>query len=323
MSTRKIVAVAVAAAGWLAAPSAQAQDQWPNRPITLIVPYAPGGYTDTVGRIAAQYLTKALGVTAVVENRTGAGGVIGSAAVARAEPNGYTLCVCSVGAITIAPVSQKVDYDPAKDFTAVSIISTIPQTVIVKPSLPVNSVAELIAYAKANPGKLNYGSAGTGSLMHYSVELFQFRTGTKMTHIPFRGGAPATTAVISGEVDLSFTNMSDALPQIEGKTVRAVAVTSSKRSSYAPELPTIAETLADFRAESWNGVLAPAKTPQAIVDRLAGVFAKMAEDREVQAAMAKVGASAVATTPAEFKAVIDGELKQWSTLVEEMKKNGN
>jgi tripartite-type tricarboxylate transporter receptor subunit TctC len=297
---------------------AQAQGAWPNRQITLVVPYAPGGYTDAVGRITGRYLEKALGVTVIVDNKGGAGGIVGTQLVARAAPDGYTLCVCSVGAVSVAPVAQKVAYDPRKDFAPISIVSTIPQTVIVKNALPIRSMKDLVDYAKANPGALTYGSSGAGGLMHYSVALYQVRTGTKMVHVPFRGGAPATAAVVAGEVDLSFTNMTDALPQMEAGTVRAIAVTSAARSPFAPNLPTVAETgLPNFAAESWNAIMAPAGTPEPVVARLSQALQAMAQDEEVKKAMANVGATTVFTTPAEFRKSIEQELGQWAELVKE------
>jgi tripartite-type tricarboxylate transporter receptor subunit TctC len=304
-----------------ASTGALAQGDWPKKTISLVVPYAPGGYTDSVGRITARYLEKALGVNVIVENRAGAGGIVGTQYVSKSAPDGYTLCVCSSGAVSVAPVAQKVQYQPLRDFVPISVVSTIPQTVIVKKSLPIHSLNDLIAHAKAHPGTLKYGSSGAGGLMHYSVALFQVRTGTKMTHVPFKGGAPATAAVVSGEVDLSFTNMTDALPQMEADTVRAIAVTSTQRSPFAPKLPTIAESgLPKFSAESWNGIMAPTGTPDAVVQRLASAFAAMAKEEEVKKAMAVAGATAVATTPDEFKKKIAQELEQWAELVREFQK---
>src|SRR5215470_16132197 len=197
-----------------------AQDAWPNRPITFVVPYAAGGYTDLVARLTARYVERALGKPVVIENRAAAGGIVGTQAVANAAPDGYTFCVCSIGAISVAPFAQKVGYDPVQDLAPVGIISSIVQAVIVKKDLPVKSMAELVSYAKANPGKLNYGSSGAGGLTHFGVELFQARTGTKMVHVPFKGGSLSTAAVVAGEVDLSFANMTDALPQVRAETVR-------------------------------------------------------------------------------------------------------
>jgi tripartite-type tricarboxylate transporter receptor subunit TctC len=305
--------------------AAYAQTDWPTRTVTLIVPYAPGGYTDLVGRLTARYLSTAFGTNVIVENRPGAGGILGTQFVAKATPDGYTLCVCSVGAVSVAPVAQQVQYDPRKDLAPISIVSTIPQAVIVKNSLPVNSMAELIAYAKANPGKLNYGSSGAGGLMHYSVALFEVRTGTKMTHVPYKGGAPATMAVVAGEIELSFTNMTDALPQMKAGTVRAIAVTSAARSPFAPDLPTVAEAtdLKDFSAESWNAIIAPPGTPEPIINKISGALAKMAEDADVKKAMGLVGATTVFTTPADLKKRIADEVDQWTVLVKEIEKDKN
>jgi tripartite-type tricarboxylate transporter receptor subunit TctC len=208
-----------------------------------------------------------------------------------------------------------------KSFRPISIVSTIPQTVIVNPSVPVNSIEDLVAYAKANPGKLNYGSSGAGGLMYFSVALFEARTGTKMVHVPFKGGAPATAAVVSGEVNLTFTNMTDALPQIEAKTVKALAITSKNRSEFAPQLPTIAEkvkALSNYNVESWNGVMAPAGTPEDIVQKLSAVYKKMAADPEVKKQMAVIGASTVFTTPDGFQTQINQEVEQWKALLKEI-----
>jgi tripartite-type tricarboxylate transporter receptor subunit TctC len=308
------------ALGLVAIPNAlNAQGNWPDRPITLVVPYAPGGYTDITGRLTARYLEKAFGKSVVVENRPGAGGIVGTQAVVSAAPDGYTFCVCSVGAVSIAPFAQKISYDPVKDLAPVGIVSTIVQAVIVKKDLPVKSMAELVAYAKANPGKLNYGSSGAGGLTHYSVELFEARTGTHMVHIPFKGGSLSTAAVMSGDVDISFANMTDALPQIEAGTVRGIAVTSLERSPYFPNLPSIHETVVpNFLVETWNGVMAPAKTPEPIINKLADVLLKMADDPEIKEQMRKAGSSTVKTTPAQFRTQIEQEMAQWKPMVAEI-----
>jgi tripartite-type tricarboxylate transporter receptor subunit TctC len=318
MTLKRLVMVALSVGMALSATAASAQE-WPAKTIKLVVPYAPGGYTDSIGRITAQYLEKALGQTVIVDNRAGGGGIVGSDLVSKSPGDGYTLCVCSVGAISVAPVAQTTSYDPLNSFKPVSIVSSIPQTVIVNPKLPVNSMQELVAYAKANPGKLSYGSSGAGGLMYFSVALFDARNGTRMTHVPFKGGAPATAAVVSGEVDLTFTNMTDALPQMEANTVRALAVTSAKRSEFAPKLPTVAETVTPgYSVESWNGIMAPASTPDAIVTKLSDVLKKMADDPDVRKKMAIAGASTVFTTPAEYKAQIASEVEQWRTLLKEI-----
>lgn len=320
---KKLLVAACSVWALLGVNAASAQAEWPSKAIRLVVPYAPGGYTDSVARVTARYLEKALGQTVVVDNRAGAGGIVGTDLVSKSPADGYTICICSVGAVSIAPVAQSVQYDPVNGFKPVSIISSIPQTVIVNPSVPVKSIAELISYAKANPGKVSYGSSGAGGLMYFSVALFEARTGTSMTHVPFKGGAPATAAVVSGEVNISFTNMTDALPQMEANKVRGIAVTSLKRSEFAKDLPTVAETVPDFSAESWNGVLLPPGTPDAIVNKLSGVLKAMAEDPDVRKSFAVVGASTVFVTPAEYKATIAKEVEQWKALLKEIadKKN--
>jgi tripartite-type tricarboxylate transporter receptor subunit TctC len=315
----RVAALALTLGIALAPSAAPAQDAWPNRAITLIVPYAPGGYTDLVARLNARYIEKALGRSVVVDNRAGAGGIVGTQAVATAPPDGYTWCVCSIGAISIAPFAQKVAYDPQQDLVPVGIVSSIVQAVIVKKDLPVKSMGELVSYAKANPGKLNYGSSGAGGLTHFSVELFQARTGTKMVHIPFKGGAPSTAAVVSGEVDLAFANMTDALPQIEAGTVRGLAVTSPGRSAYFPDLPSVHEAaVPGFIAETWNGIMAPARTPEPIVRKMAEVLIKMADDPEIKEAMRRAGANTVKTTPEQYRAQIEQEIAQWKPLIQEI-----
>jgi tripartite-type tricarboxylate transporter receptor subunit TctC len=297
-----------------------AQDLWPNRTITLVVPYAAGGYTDLVGRLTSRYVQKTVGKPVVIDNRTGAGG-IGTQAVASAAPDGYTFCVCSIGAISIAPFdpNQKVGYDPVRDLAPVGIISSIAQALIVRKDFPAKTIGEFVSYARANPGKLNYGSSGAGGLTHYSAELFQIRTGIKAVHIPFRGGAAATPALLAGEVDFMFANMTDALPQIEGGTVRGLAVTSLKRSSYLPDLPSVNEAVVpNFIVETWNGIMAPPKTPEPIVRAMSEIFLKMADDPEIIEAMRKAGASTIKSTPDQFRAQIQQEIEQWKPLIKEL-----
>jgi tripartite-type tricarboxylate transporter receptor subunit TctC len=302
-----------------AAGAAHAQDAWPSRTITFIVPYAAGGYTDLVGRMTARYVEAALGRTVVVDDRAGAGGIVGTQAVANAAPDGYTFCVCSIGAVSIASFAQKIPYDPVEDLAPVGIVSTIVQAVIVRKDLPVKSLAELVSYAKANPGKLNYGSSGVGGLTHYSVELFQARTGTKAVHIPFKGGGPSTLAVVSGEVDFAFSNMTDALPQIEAGAVRGLAVTSLARSPYFPDLPSVHEAVVPgFLAETWNGIMAPARTPEPIIRKLSNVLLTMSADPGVQETWRKAGANTVRSTPEHFRAQIQQEMEQWKPLIKEI-----
>jgi tripartite-type tricarboxylate transporter receptor subunit TctC len=299
----------------------RAQDAWPARPITFVVPYGAGGYTDLVARVTVRYVEKALGKPVIVDNRAGAGGIVGTQLVANAAGDGYTFCVCSIGAISIAPFdpNQKVGYDPLRDLAPVGIVSSIAQVVIVKKDLPAKTLAEFVSYAKANPGKLNYGSSGAGGLTHYSVELFQARTGIKVVHIPFKSGAPSTAAVVAGEVDFAFANMTEGLPQVQAGSVRGLAVTSLKRSPYLPDLPTVGETvLPGFVVETWNGIMAPSKTPEPIIRRLSEILLKMADDPEVKEIMRRAGADTVKTTPEQYRAQIDQEIAQWKPFIQEI-----
>jgi len=314
-----IASLTLSAALALVPTLARAQEAWPIRSVTFIIPYAAGGYTDLVGRLVARYVERALGKPVIVDNRAGAGGIVGTQVVANAAPDGYVLCVCSVGAVSIAPFAQKVGYDPIEDLAPIGIVSSIPQVVIVRKDLPVKTMIDFASYAKANPGKLNYGSSGVGGLTHYSVELFLGRMGASAVHIPFRGGAQSTAAVVSGEVDFAFANMTDALPQIESGSVRALAVTSRDRSSYFPELPSVDEAVVpDFIAETWNGIMAPSKTPEPIIRKLSNILIMMADDPEVKESMRNAGASTVKTTPAQYRAQIEQEIMQWKPLIREI-----
>jgi tripartite-type tricarboxylate transporter receptor subunit TctC len=296
-----------------------AQDKWPSRPIKVIVPYAAGGNTDAVARIAVPHLQSELGVGIAIENRGGAGGIVGTDAVAKAAPDGYTICVCSLGPLTISPATEQLPYDPLKDLVPISLLNTNPLILLVNPAVKANSVPELIALAKSTPNGLNYSSSGIGGLMYFSAELFKAKTGANLTHVPYRGGAPATAAVIAGDVQLVFTNMSDAVGQMEGGKVRALAVTTSKRSKSAPDVPTLAEQgVAGYHTESWNGMLAPKGTPQAIIDRLAQIAAKIAKDPEVQKQMARFGSDAVSNTPQEFAQMLERDTKMWAGLVKDI-----
>jgi tripartite-type tricarboxylate transporter receptor subunit TctC len=300
---------------------AQAQDKWPNRPIKLIVPFAPGGNTDAVARIAAHHLQNALGVGVVVENRGGAGGIVGADAAAKATPDGYTLCVCSIGAITISPATEQLPYDPLKDLIAISLLNTNPLILLVNPAVKASTVPQLIALSRLQPNSLNYSSSGVGGLMYFSAELFKAKTGARITHVPYRGGAPATAAVISGEVQLVFTNMSDAVSQLDSGRVRALAVTTRKRSPSAPDVPTLAEQgVSGYHTESWNALFAPKGTAQAVIDRVAQIAADMAKDAGVQKQMATFGSVAVANTPQEFVQMLRDETALWANLVKEIAK---
>lgn len=315
---RRLLSHCLPALFLLSAP-ALAQDVWPSRPVKLIVPFAAGGNTDVVGRVTANFMQNALkGAPVVVENRPGGGGIAGTQAVTTSPPDGYTLCVCSIGSMSIALATIKITYDPVKDLAPISMLNTNALAVIVHPKLPINSVAELIALSKTKPEGLTYGSSGVGGLMYYSAEVFKAKTGAKVAHVPYRGGALATAGVVTGEIDLAFANLSDAMAQLGAKTVRAIAVTTGKRTPFLADLPTLQEAgIANFDIESWNALLAPAGTPRPIIDRLARIIAEMAKDEGVRKTMAEFGSVAVANTPEEFAQQIRREIDLWAAYSKE------
>ena len=309
---RTIFAVAMLTAfGGLQA--AVAQDAYPNRLIKLIVPFAAGGNTDVVGRVTAAYMQKALKANVVVENRAGAGGINGTDAVAKAAPDGYTLCICGIGPITVSPATEKLPYDPLKDLAPISLINTNPLVLVVNPQVKAGTAGELAALSKSVPDGLSYGTVGAGGLMQFAAEIFRVKTGSKFTSVPYRGGALATAAVVTGEVQLAFSNMSDAMGQLAAGTVRPLAITTAKRSPHMPEIPTLIELgLVDYPVESWNALFAPAGTPQPIIARLAELMAQMAKDPEIQKRMSDFGSIAVANSPAEFTQMLREETDQWA-----------
>jgi tripartite-type tricarboxylate transporter receptor subunit TctC len=290
-----------------------AQETYPNRAIKLIVPFAAGGNTDVVGRLTAAYMQKILNVGVVVENRAGAGGINGTDVVAKSPPDGYTLCVCGIGPITVSPATEKLPYDPLKDLAPVSLINTNPLILVVNPALDAKTAAEVAALSKHRPGGLSYGTVGAGGLMQFAAEIFRAKTGSNFTAVPYRGGALATAAVVSGEVQLAFSNMSDAMAQMAAGSVRPLAITTAKRNPQTPEIPTLMELgLVDYPVESWNGLFAPAGTPPAILDKLARVMSEMAKDETHQKRMAEIGSIAVANSPGEYSAMLRDETVQWA-----------
>jgi tripartite-type tricarboxylate transporter receptor subunit TctC len=290
-----------------------AQETYPNRAIKLIVPFAAGGNTDVVGRLTAAYMQKVLNVGVVVENRAGAGGINGTDVVAKSPPDGYTLCVCGIGPITVSPATEKLPYDPLKDLAPVSLINTNPLILVVNPALDAKTAAEVAALSKHRPGGLSYGTVGAGGLMQFAAEIFRAKTGSNFTAVPYRGGALATAAVVSGEVQLAFSNMSDAMAQMAAGSVRPLAITTAKRNPQTPEIPTLMELgLVDYPVESWNGLFAPAGTPPAILDKLARVMSEMAKDEVHQKRMAEIGSIAVANSPRDYSAMLRDETVQWA-----------
>jgi tripartite-type tricarboxylate transporter receptor subunit TctC len=303
----------------LALPAA-AQD-FPSKPITLIVPYAAGGGNDAMARVAADKMSKTLGQNIVIENRGGAGGTIATRQIAKADPDGYTLGLGGTGTLAIGPTLYgNVGYDPRKDFAPVGLIGTSALVVLVHPSLPVKSIPELIAYAKANPGKLNYASAGSGSGIHLGTEYFLSLAGVTMTHVPYKGSGPALTDLVGGHVSIYFSSLPPAVGLVKNGKVRALAVTSAKRSAIFPDLPTVAEAgLAGYEAVLHYGIVAPAGTPKPIIDKLNAALRAAVMSDELKTKMAADGTEPLASTPEQYAADIDREETKWSAIV---KKSG-
>ena len=292
---------------------------YPTKPIRLVVPFPPGGATDILARDVAQKLTEAWGQSVIVDNRPGAGGNIGSELVAKSAPDGYTLEMGTVGTHAInASLYAKMPYDHVKDFTPVILVAGVPNVLVVNPALPANSVAELIAYAKANPGKLNFASSGNGTSIHLSGELFKVMAGVQITHIPYKGSAPALQDLLGGQVQMMFDNLPPSLPQIKAGKLRALAVTSLTRAPALPDVPTLAESgLPGFEASSWFGILAPAGTPAPIVAKLNAEIAKWLATPEAKEKLAKQGANAAGGTPDDFAKHIAAETAKWAKVVKD------
>jgi tripartite-type tricarboxylate transporter receptor subunit TctC len=292
---------------------------YPDKPIRMVVPFPAGGTTDILARAVAQKLSESLGQQVIVDNKPGAGGNIGAQEVARSAPDGYTLVMGTVGTHAINPsLYKKMPYDHVKDFAPVSLVASVPNLLVVHPSVPVNSVKELIAYAKANPGKLNFASSGNGTSIHLSGELFKTMTGVQMTHVPYKGSAPAVTDLLGGQVQVMFDNMPSALPHAKAGKLKPLAVTSAKRFPGTPDIPTMAESgVPGYEASSWFGVLAPAGTPKEIVNKLSTEIAKALKTPEMKKKLEEQGAEAVGSTPEEFAAHIKAETAKWAKVVKE------
>jgi tripartite-type tricarboxylate transporter receptor subunit TctC len=303
----------------LALPITQAQD-YPNRPITLVVPYAAGGGNDAMARIVAERMSKTLGQQIVIENRGGAGGTIATRAVARAAPDGYTLVLGGTGTLAVNPtLYANVGYDPRKDFAPVGLIATSALVILVHPSIEARSIAELVALAKREPGKLNYASAGPGSGIHLGTELFASMAGIKLTHIAYRGSGPALADLLGGHVQIYFSSLPPAVGIASDGKVRALAVTGPQRSRVFPDLPTVMEAgLPGYEAVLHYGIAAPAGTPGPIIARLNGAMREALALDEVRSLLESAGAEPLPSTPEEYAADIDREETKWSRVVKEV-----
>jgi tripartite-type tricarboxylate transporter receptor subunit TctC len=320
MSTRRHFARLLAAAGLILAAAlangAAFAQVWPQKPVRILVPYAAGGNSDSMARIAAQRLTDAFGQPFIVENRVGANGAIANEAVARAAPDGHLLLWGVQPTIVIAPAMNKVPFDPQKDFVPISVVGTNPFVLLVNKNLPVKTVAEFIAWVKAQPQKPSYAEGSLGSVTHLSMALFLKRAGIEMTNVSYRGNAPALTDVIAGHLPAMFSNLSDALPHAASGAVRMLAVSSEKRVKQAPDVPTVAESgFPGYNVETWNGLMAPAQTPKDIVDKIAAEIARATKDPKFVERLASFGADPSGITPAEFAALIASDLKLWAEAV--------
>ncbi|MDH4114240.1 MAG: tripartite tricarboxylate transporter substrate binding protein [Burkholderiaceae bacterium] len=309
----------VLAAACLLAAAVPAHSQtWPAKPVRIVVPFPPGGTTDIVARSLGAELQKMWQQPVVIENKPGAGGNIGADAVAKSAGDGYTLLMGTVGTHAInQSLYAKLPYDPVKDFVPVTLCAAVPNVMVINPKLPVNSVAEFIQYAKANPGKLNMASSGNGTSIHLTGELFKTVTGTYMVHFPYRGSSPALTDLIAGNMNVMFDNLPSALPHIKSGRLKALAVTSSVPSAALPGVPTIeaAANLKGFDASSWFGLFAPAGTPRAVVDKIQGDVAKALAVPEVHERFVSQGAQPGGNTPDQFAAFIKGETDKWAHVV--------
>lgn len=306
-----VISMALAATGTCMAQS------YPAKPVRFISPYAPGGGTDTMARVLAQRLSESLARQVFVENRPGGGGIVGTETAAKAAPDGYTILLGSKGPLTVNPaLYAKLPYDTVKDLAPISLVSIVPALLAIHPSLPVKSVKELIALARSRPGELTFSSSGNGGSGHLSGEQFAALAGTRMVHVPYKGTGPATTALLSGEVTLSFGNMVALMPHVHAGRLRALGVTSAKRVSAAPQLPTIAEAgLPGYEYVTWYGVLAPAGTPRQIIGRLNSELVKIAKQPDMKEKLTGEGGDVVGSSPEEFAAFITRELVSSAKLV--------
>lgn len=299
--------------------AATAQD-YPSKPVRLIVPFVPGGGTDFTGRTYAQKLSEMWGQQVVVDNRPGAAGSIGVDITAQAAPDGYTLSLISASHTVNAAINPKLPYDLTRDLQGISQATSLFYVVTVSASLPIRSVKELVEYAKANPGKLNFGSSGTGGLQHFAGELFAYLSGTKLVHIAYKGGAASTAAAAKGETQVGFTTFTSARPHVQAGRLRWLAVTSAKRSPVAPELPTVAEAgVPGYEVDQWYGIVTSARVNRAIVRRISAAMAEAAKSPDVVKRLAAEGSTAVGTTPEAFSAHIKSEIAKWRKLVKEAK----
>jgi tripartite-type tricarboxylate transporter receptor subunit TctC len=313
--SRRTLLTGLAAAPFV--PGARAEAAWPNRPVSVMVPYPPAGGADTTARILYAKLGTILGQQFVIENRGGAGGTIGEALVAKATPDGYTILHDGTAYSINGALYSNLPFDYNRDFDAVGLVSLVPNILVVTPSVPVNTLADLIAYAKAAPGGIDMASSGNGTLQHLSLELFRFMSGVKVNHVPYRGGGPALNDVIAGQVKFFFSNGSSVVGMIQGGQLKAIAHTGKGRLKTLPDIPPASDTLPGFEAYEWNGVFVPHGTPAAIVRTFNGAINEAITSPEVKARFEQLNIESRQTTPEEFSAFVRDEMERWGKVVRE------
>ena len=315
---RSVLLAGLAACMALPAGPALAADAFPSRTVTLVVPFAAGGSTDLIARLIAEKMTEDLGQTVIVENKAGAGGNIGADAVAKADPDGYTILMGTIATHALNPaVMKQMPYDPVKDFAPVSLLVLVPNVLEVHPDVPAKTVQELIALLKSKPGEYSYASSGIGTPLHLSGELFKSLAGVDMVHVPYRGAGPALNDVVANQVPIMFDNLPSSTSFIKAGTLRPLAVTTKTRSASFPDLPTMEEAgVPGYETYTWNALFAPAGTPQAVIDRLNAAAVKAVKDPATQPRLADLSATVVGSTPDELAKHVTAELAKWAPIVE-------
>ena len=318
-TTRRAVLGAIALAATATLPLGAAAQNYPTKPITIVVPFAAGGTTDILARLVGQHLSTELGQPVVVENKAGAGGNIGAAFAAKAAADGHTLFMGTVGTHAInASLYKKLPYDPIKDFAPLTRVAMVPNLLVAHPSQPFKTVQEMIAYAKANPGKINFGSPGNGASPHLSGELFKSMTKVDMVHVPYKGSAPAVSDLLGGQISIMFDNLPSVIPHVRGGKLRAIAISTAKRSADLPDVPTIAEAgVPGYEATSWFGMFAPAATPKPVLDKISAALGKVLANAEVKKKIDDQGGEPANETPAQFADFIQKESLKWGKVVKE------
>jgi tripartite-type tricarboxylate transporter receptor subunit TctC len=316
---RRIILTAAMAALAATTGMAHAQDNWPSRPITYVVPFGPGGTTDVLGRLVTSKAGPALGTTFVIENKPGTGGGLGTEYTAKAAPDGYTIQGGTISSHAInVSLYPKLAYDPVRNFQPITMIGSMPNVLVVRADSPYKSVQEVVAAVRSKPGSINYASSGNGTSQHLSGVFFEQKAGGKLVHVPYKSSAESLNALLSGQgADMIFENLAPALPHIKAGKLRALGVTSEKRSPAVPEVPAIAETLPGFSIESWQAIFAPAGVPASVIDRLSAAMIKAVNDPEIKSNLVAQGITPGGMTPAELSAFQKAEVEKWARVIKE------